>query len=270
MNEIVNKQKGDNNTQIGEQTNIENKITVVNNGLSPSEASELAIKLFYDNFPKLQQIARDTASQRVEELSNKIIEELSNRNITDLNAFASPDVQYVLFEAQKSYARFGEREKLDILSKLVSDRIEIDEEDNTSMKIAIDKAVSVVGLLSTKQIDYLTLLFIATKVKFGHIKSIDDLKILFRQLEILFPNVADVNCEMLDTLGCIQLHLNFWSKHYSKTYGFDENEVEKILPNVILNLNGDYSTSPVGTVIAIINAAQKTQFNFNMNTFIYN
>ena len=43
------------------------QIAVQNNGMQPQEACQLAINLFMDNFPKLQQIAADTARERADE-----------------------------------------------------------------------------------------------------------------------------------------------------------------------------------------------------------
>ena len=269
MNEISNKQKGNNNTQVGEQTNIENKITLVNNGLSPSEASKLAMDLFYDNFPKLQQIASDTARQRAEEITNQIIENLSNCGVININALANPDVQYVLYEGQKNYARFGEKDKLSLLSDLISKRIEVDNNDNTSLKIAIDKAVSVAGFLSKSQLDYLALLFITTKVKIGTIRTINDLKVFFDYLSTVFSNSEDVNWETLQMLGCLQISLVDICGIIAKTYGFDKNDVKQICPDSISKLSGDYSTSQIGTVIAIIHLHNKTKYRFPFETWIH-
>ena len=166
MSDIINKQKGDNNTQIGEQT------IIINNGLSSTEACQLAMDLFYENFPKLQQIAKDIAYQRAEELSNGIITELRKRNYIDLSAFSDPDIQYVLLEAQKNYARFGEKEKLTVLTKLVADRI-MNHHNNNTLKVAIDKAISIAGVLNTRQMDFLSLLFITTKTHFNNINTIE-------------------------------------------------------------------------------------------------
>ena len=51
---------GSDTTQIGEQNNYY--------GMTAEEASNLAIKLFMDNFPRLQEEAKKIAKERAEEL----------------------------------------------------------------------------------------------------------------------------------------------------------------------------------------------------------
>ena len=56
---------GSETTQIANQTNYY--------GLTPEEASKLAIDLFLNNFPKLQKEAMKTAQSRVDELVSSYI-----------------------------------------------------------------------------------------------------------------------------------------------------------------------------------------------------
>lgn len=262
MSDIINKQKGDNNTQIGEQT------IIINNGLSSTEACQLAMDLFYENFPKLQQIAKDIAYQRAEELSNGIITELRKRNYIDLSAFSDPDIQYVLLEAQKHYARFGEKEKLTVLTKLVADRI-MNHHNNNTLKVAIDKAISIAGVLNTRQMDFLSLLFITTKTHFNNINTIDDLSAHFREMSVYFPEANKANWELLSNLGCLTLVLHDPIDVYVKSYGFEKTAVQEVCPELIKELCYDYYTSPIGTVVAIINAEIKTPYEFDYNIWIH-
>ena len=82
-NEIKITQKatvGDGTTQIGVQNNFL--------GITSEKASELAIKLFMENFPKLQEEARMVAKERAEELCKGIIEKLKEDGKTDFCEFA--------------------------------------------------------------------------------------------------------------------------------------------------------------------------------------
>lgn len=54
---------GSDTIQIGTQNNN------YYNGLTPTQASQLAINLFMDNFPKLQEAAMKTVQERVNELT---------------------------------------------------------------------------------------------------------------------------------------------------------------------------------------------------------
>lgn len=60
---------GSDTTQIGEQNNYY--------GMTAEEASNLAIKLFMDNFPRLQEEAKKIAKERAEELCKNIVDKLT-------------------------------------------------------------------------------------------------------------------------------------------------------------------------------------------------
>lgn len=62
---------GSDTTQIGEQNNYY--------GMTAEEASNLAIKLFMDNFPRLQEEAKKIAKERAEELCKNIVDKLKTR-----------------------------------------------------------------------------------------------------------------------------------------------------------------------------------------------
>jgi len=105
--------------------------------LTPQEACNEAIQLFYDNFPRLQADAKALVEKLVRELMDEIAAKLSKEQIVDMSPFGQPDVQYVMLEAQKSYARFGTTESLELLSTLVVERIKQDVGD-VCLKITID------------------------------------------------------------------------------------------------------------------------------------
>lgn len=252
---------GNSGTQVGVQHNYY--------GLTPQQACQMAMQLFYDNFPRLQEEAKALVERRVTTLMDEIAAQLCKKNITDMSPLADPDVQYIVYEAQKNYARFATDESLSALSSLVAERIN-QNDSGICLKVAIDKAISIVGMLSSAQMDYLSLLFIVTRVKFRDIKTIDDLKGIFEYLAATFPNVTKSNWEHLNMLGCFQIDLPDVCQISAKTYGLDVSEVEAICPQIIKNMSGDFSASPVGIVIAIVNAETKTRFRFDPTTWIRN
>ena len=245
---------GSDTTQIGIQNNY--------TGISPSDACDLAMKLFYDNFPKLQACAEETAKKRVEELSEEIVGKLQKSDVTNLEPFKDPDVQYVLFEAQKNYARFGTKEMLENLSDLIVKRVKYHEGDFV-LKVAIDKAIEVVQMLTPEQLDLLSLLFICSRVKFDNINNIKSLESFFTLLNTAFQKADFSAIHYLNMLGCLQLFLFDPIEEHVRIYGFKKDEVEKICPNLIKNMQGDYSTSPMGTILAILNAEAKLGISFN-------
>ena len=262
--ELVIEQKqglGNTGTQVG----------VLNNyyGLTPQQACQMAMGLFYDNFPKLQEQAKELVEKRVATLMDEIAVQLSKKNVADMSPLADPDVQYAVYEAQKNYARFATHESLSALSSLVAERIK-QNDSGICLKVAIDKAISIVGMLSPAQMDHLSLLFIITKVKFTNIKTIDDFKTRVEYLTKTFSNARNSSWAHLNMLGCLQLDLPNIYEISAKRYGLSVSEIKKVCPKLIQDLNGDSAASPVGIVIAIANAEKKTPYRFNPNMWIPN
>lgn len=263
---ITNNQKGSHNTQIGEQNNT--NLQIIHTGLSAEEASKLAIDLFLDNFPKLQEQAMDKVEERITTFCNNVMKKLAEENVHDYSPFNEPDVQYALYEAQNNYARFGTDEMLSTLTSLVTERVKRNQED-FSLKVTIDKAISIAGMLSTEQLNYLSLLFIVTKVKFSNIKTIEDLDSHFEIITKAFKNPKESDWQYLQMLGCLQLELPQVYEGYSRMYNLNVQDVKRICPNEIKKIINDYSTSPIGTILAITNAKGKVPYNFNPKTWIH-
>lgn len=111
---------GSNATQIGQQIN--------NYGMTPEQAFQIVMDLFNQNFPKLQALAKETAEKRANEFCQEVIQKIVNNGIQDFSSLADPDVQYILYEAQKNYARFGTSEMLSTLTELIAKRVVHDNE----------------------------------------------------------------------------------------------------------------------------------------------
>ena len=262
--ELVIEQKqglGNTGMQVGVQNNYY--------GLTPQQACQMAMGLFYDNFPKLQEEAKALVEKRVTTLMDEIAVQLCKKNIIDMSPLADPDVQYTIYEAQKNYARFATNESLSALSSLVAERIK-QNDSGICLKVAIDKAISIVGMLSPAQMDHLSILFIATKVKFTDIKTLADFQERFEYLSEVFSNARNSNWAHLNMLGCFQLDLPNVCEISANKYGLAVSEIKKVCPKFIQSLSGDNSVSPVGTIIAISNAEQKTSYRFNPKIWIPN
>ena len=263
MSELINVEQksafGSETTQIATQNNYY--------GLTPQQACQMAMGLFYDNFPKLQEEAKALVEKRVKKLMDEIAVQICKKNITDMSPLAEPDIQYTIYEAQKNYARFATNESLSTLSSLVAERIK-QNDSGICLKVAIDKAISIVGMLSPAQMDHLSILFIATKVKFSDIKTMADFQARFEYLSEVFSSARNSNWSHLNMLGCLQLDLPDVCDISADKYGLAVSEIKKNCPQLVQNLSGDFSVSPVGAVIAMVNAEQKTSFQFNPKIWI--
>lgn len=250
---------GSETTQIANQNNYY--------GLTPAEASQMAIDLFMDNLPKLQEAAMKTILERVNEIIREIVSEIDAKYAGNYSAFSQPDMQYILVEAEKGYARKGTPELCAILSSLVANRSACVE--NSYLEIVLDKAIELVPSLLPAHLDYLTLIFLYKCVHFYDISTLDDLKIRYEEIHNLFhaPNKANT-IPYFNMLGLLTLSLGKGSAVLSKMYNFDEQEVIHILPPEHTIIPSDYTLTPVGIVLAIFNSQSKWNQKLNLSTWI--
>ena len=250
---------GSSGTQIVEQNNFY--------GMSPQEASQLAIQLFIDNFPRLQNMVKELVEEKVEELNSSLIQKMQQQGITDFSAFGTADVQYVLLKAQESYARFGEEDKLELLTDLLTQRI-VSDDSSIVEKIAIDKAIEIAPFLTQKHLDMLALLFSIGQCIWGGIHTLGDLKIFFNELENYFPS-ADRNClANLDMLNCLKFAITSPEDILSQSYNLDAKEIKNIITPFIKKVEGDYLLSNIGKVLAITHIKNKLTVSLDLIKFI--
>lgn len=249
---------GSETTQIAQQTNYF--------GMSAEDASKLAIDLFMDNFPKLQEIAMATARARVEELMKSIIEKHQHEGTRDFTSLASPDMQYVLYEAQKGYARLGTETLLSMLGTLVVKRMDAD--NDVYRRIVLNKAIEVAPMMQQLHLDYLSLIFLVKNLRFQHVKNVSALVAIYEEIcsKMQCPEPpesmrsADI---FLDMLGCFSIGIGSAASIFAKSYGFSEEEMKTALPSMLNKIPGEYILTPVAICLAIVNANNK-EFSFNI------
>lgn len=197
-----------------------------------------------------------------------IITNLVREGKNDFSEFSDPDMQFVLNKSQQEYARFGTDTLRELLCELIINRINYN--SDYYMKIILDEAVSVVKSLSAIHLNYLSLIFLCKQVKMNNINSIEALKEHCEYICSKLP-VPDniVNCfPFLNMLGLFTISLGDASQVYSKRYGLELDKVKEILPSMMNSIPEDYMLSPLGIVIAIINAQNKTNLKFDFKIWI--
>lgn len=244
------------------------QIGVQYTGMSPDQAAKQTVDLFMDNFPKLQALAREIVEQRVAEFCDEIRKEIENKQVTDLTPFSEPDLQYVLYEAQKNYVRFGGKDKLRVLTTLIVNRVK---NNSSYLERVLDNAIIIAGELSSAQLDFLSILFVLTRVKITNIKTIEDLEELFNYIPTVFcldqiKHKREIS--FLSFKGCVNIQLPNIPEILSKTYELDVNEIKKIIPKTLEQFSTDYGISDVGIVLAIVNAKHKSRYSFNLRIWI--
>ena len=244
---------GSGTTQIG----VQNNYNINNSGITPVQAAEIATKLFLDNFPKLQEAAMNEARRRADEFCKELIGKMQKQDNVNYSAFTEPDVQFVLNKVQQEYARFGTEKLKDLLSDIIVNRINYN--DDYFMKIILDEAIEIAKYLTDAHLNYLSLIFLCKQIIFHDIKTINDLE--KHCIEICsglpVPESIVQSVPFLNMMRLLTISLGLPVQVYSKRYGLNASEVEKILPNAMKTIPGDYVLSPVGVVIAIINIQKK-------------
>jgi hypothetical protein len=125
-------------------------------GISVTEARQIALDVFKANAPELAGIARDLFESRGKEFIERYLEDLSCRRPEALDSFRDPDMLYVLFIAQREYARSGRDDLQQMLVDLLVQRTTATDLE----RIVLNEAITVAPKLTDAQVDTLSLVLL--------------------------------------------------------------------------------------------------------------
>lgn len=155
-------------------------IIIINNGLSVSDVKEIAESVFLENYPKFDKKAKNEAIKNKDEFLCTLLESIEARlSPSKYHVFEKPDLQYILLEAILIASRNDSKTKREILSNLIIDRINNDE--NEFAEIVYNEAIKSISLLTSEQIFVLAIMNITTIF----IYAIKEKKILFEHFDLL-------------------------------------------------------------------------------------
>ena len=109
-------------------------------------------------FYELTGAAKDTASIRVEEITDQVIKKLEKDFPAGLQKAKDPDFQYALFTVQKEYARNGDKDLGDLLVDLLVDRSKQDQRD--ILQIVLNESLSTAPKLTDTHLAALAVIFL--------------------------------------------------------------------------------------------------------------
>ncbi|AXR16986.1 MULTISPECIES: LPO_1073/Vpar_1526 family protein [unclassified Bacillus (in: firmicutes)] len=183
--------------------NIQGSKVIVNQqGLSYSEVERVVMNIFKSNFYDLGEKVETIINERAEQILTKYLQRLVKENSEFLNNTEDPDLRFVIYEAQKSYARRGDKEIADLLIDVLVDRTVAQEE--TLVKIVYNEALGIIPKLTLKQIDVLTVLFLAHYVSVGSVFRIEQLNDIMMQFASDVPD-DEFSFQHLQYSGCISI-----------------------------------------------------------------
>ncbi|MGP7733483.1 LPO_1073/Vpar_1526 family protein [Oceanimonas smirnovii] len=233
INDQVQKQQGGNSS-----TNLQGQSIVINQGISYSDARDIALDVYKSNFLQLSNDAAELARSRAEELTDSFLTKLKETNELAIEQMKQPAMQAALYEAQKQYAKSGDEEMEYMLVDMLVQRASTPERN--TKQIVLDEALEVVSKLTNEQLNILSLNFGLTRLSRNSIRNLDDLiKYINNELLVFVNPNSDYHASWFEHLaysGCVVLLDASWYKdipelllrQYPAMFqkGFDEKELE--------------------------------------------
>lgn len=222
-------------------TNLQGQQVIVNQGISYSDAKEIANDVFKANFITLKQEAAIIARERAEEVTDKIMAQLSKRHPESINQFETPALQDALFTVQKQYAISGDKELGDLLVDILVDRAAAPKRN--MVQIVLDESLSIAPKLTLEQFDTLTLIFLLILTRRLDAGNYEGLLSHFRKRIVPFiENLSDKNSDYThaEYLGCGHVRAGNYGQlegNLRETYkaffsnGFSEEELTEQVGN---------------------------------------
>lgn len=193
-----------------------NVIIINNNELSVSDVKVIAESVFIENFPKLAENAKLETIKNKDEFIRTLINAIEDRLApSKYSIFEKPDIQYILLESIITASRSNSKEKKEILSNLIIERINKDENEFSS--IIYNEAIKSISLLTSDQIYILGKVYITTIL----IYAINNNIILFDSYDSLAQFLSEktiiestelehlTNCKLLTSTFPYELDLEY-------------------------------------------------------------
>lgn len=224
--------------------NVQAENLTVNAGLSIVHVKEIALEVFEGNFYKLSGIAKETANERAKEITDQFLEELAKKNPEGLKASEDPDFQHSLFQAQKEYARCGDKELGDILVDILVDRSK--EEERSLLQVVLNESLSVAPKLNATQLDILSCCFNFAYTRRLNILNPQMFADYLNNAVLIFSDAVgekDSNYRHLEYVGCASIRtgsrdvINILMQTYKAIFskGFERdllNDIAENEPNI--------------------------------------
>ena len=228
-------------------TNIQGQKVIINQGVSYSDAREIANDVFKANFITLKQEAAIIAQERAEEVTEKVMTQISKRHPESINQFETPALQDALFTVQKQYAISGDKDLGDLLVDILVDRAAAPKRN--MIQIVLDESLGIAPKLTIEQFDTLTLNFLLVSTRRLDVGNYKELLAHFRKRILPFiENLSEKHSDYThaEYLGCGNVRAGNYGQLEVKlreTYKvfFSKGFTEKSLKETIgeeLNLQG--------------------------------
>jgi hypothetical protein len=174
----------------GDQSvNVQAGRDVVVGGVSYADARQIALDVYKANAVQLEATAKQVAIQRAEEMTDKFLGELKARNPEAVSQASRPDFQMSLLDAQKAYARTGDKELATVLVDLLVIRTQ--QEPRSLRELVLAESLQVVPRLTVAQINTVSAIFLLRYTQSRGVVNVEQLKGWFeRYMTPLLPSLS--------------------------------------------------------------------------------
>lgn len=159
-----------------------------NIGYSADEVRGI-IETLADQVPKFAAIATAIVDARLQSFEEKVMSRFEDKSATDTKAFADPDFQYLLKQAQYAYARSGDEETADILVDLIAERST--QQKRNRLTLSLNEAVEKSAYLTVEEFSELSLCYFFKMTVNNGIRNFPELcEYLLTHAGPLVPNIS--------------------------------------------------------------------------------
>lgn len=264
-------------------------------GITFTDARQIAQDVFDLNFYRLAGEAKATARQRAEELVNNYLGELASKNPQGIFSSSDPDMQYLIFMAQREYARSGDRKLEEILVDILIERTK--NSQRSLLQITLNEAIETAPRLTEEHIETLSfMLQLSLLSRHLRFETLNDADVHFKShLDVFSQNLCAHSNDYrhLLYLGCIEQaqkqiepivfisEKQGWKDTRSKIttnsgktfygysalqFGFFDHQTEEIWRSFLEH----FSISPVGITIGYAHSKRKvSEFTGDLANIFY-
>jgi hypothetical protein len=194
-------QKKDDGAEVQQSTQTSMSIQINQSGIAVDVAA-VARFVFNENFPKVQEVARAAAWQRVSAFIAELDQKLShNVPAEQLKKFETPEIQHALNEAVQAAALKDDAGLRSILAKLLCERVKTDSDLSA---IVYTGAISTVSKLTPSMLNILAFVLLVTHRSAFTLTSWSDTRLLFTTAfnPLLEFDVSNSSFDHLMYCGC--------------------------------------------------------------------
>jgi hypothetical protein len=200
------------------------------NGLGRTEIQQIVqdlLNIIYE--PRLQLIVSEYMHKNMQTFAKNLLNIIDAKSLSE-KISSSPDLAFVINKTIRIVGEKGENLDLDILLKLIENRI--NSNDNSFLDIVIEQSIEKVDKLISKQIALLTHIHVIQNISFK-VTTSQDLDDIFKNIMPLVEDsfdISEANKKYLASLGLLEINIlkgNNTKDKFYKTYKYLDEKLNK-------------------------------------------